>query len=91
MVFYDESIVKRVKKANLPRQAFLHFDNVFKALDVTRDLGLFDTKRLKDSERHGRIYYRLRKGKYRAIFYLEEGHIYVIALDKREEVYRRWR
>lgn len=31
------------------------------------------------------------KGKYRAIFYLEEKNIYIIALDKREEVYKKWR
>lgn len=47
-------------------------------------------KQLKKSEEKSRIYYRLRKGKYRAIFYIEEENIFVIAIDKREEVYKKW-
>jgi len=90
MIFYDEEILKRVGKNALPKNVFLHLDNAFKSLDLTKDLKLFDIKKLKESESKGRSYYRLRKGKYRAIFYLEEKNIYVIAIDKREEVYRKW-
>ena len=61
------------------------------SLDLTKDLDLFDIKQLKVSEEKQRIYYRLRKGKYRAIFYFDNENIYVIALDKREEVYKKWR
>ena len=57
-------------------------------MDKTHDLGLFDIKRLKTSEK--RIYYRVRKGKYRAIFYIEDNNYYVISIAKREEVYDRW-
>jgi len=35
-------------------------------------------------------YYRLRKGKYRAIFYIEASNYYVISIAKREEVYKQW-
>jgi mRNA interferase RelE/StbE len=35
-------------------------------------------------------HYRLRKGKYRAIFYLYENDVWVVALDKREDVYQKW-
>ena len=35
-------------------------------------------------------YYRLRKGKYRAIFYYNKDDIYVIFIGKREEVYDIW-
>ena len=35
-------------------------------------------------------YFRLRKGKYRAIFYAEGGDLYVVHVGKREEVYRLW-
>jgi len=59
-------------------------------LDITKDLSLFDIKQLKLSEEHDRIYYRLRKGKYRAIFFMEREVIHVIAIDKREEVYKKW-
>jgi mRNA interferase RelE/StbE len=90
MVFYAKELVKRVQKNALQGKAFIHLDNVFKALDLTKDLKLFDLKRLKDHKAKGRSYYRLRKGKYRAIVYVEEEEIYVIAIDRREEVYRTW-
>ncbi len=55
---------------------------------MTHDLSLFDIKKLKASEK--RTYYRVRKGKYRAIFYIENNNYYVISIDKREEVYDKW-
>ena len=90
MVGYIDEIAKRVKKGLLPKEIFVHFNNVFVSLDLTKDLRLFDVKQLKISEEHKRIYYRLRKNKYRAIFYIEDNNIFVIALDKREEVYKKW-
>jgi mRNA interferase RelE/StbE len=90
MVKYLEDILKRIKKGQIPKEIFIHFNNAFKSLDLTKDLSLFDIKQLKDSEEKSRIYYRLRKGKYRAIFYIEEADIYVITIDKREEVYNKW-
>ena len=59
-------------------------------IDFTKDLSLFDIKQLKQSKETQRVYYRLRKGKYRAIFYLESSDIFVIAVGKREEVYKKW-
>jgi mRNA interferase RelE/StbE len=90
MVKYIEEVLKRVKKGLIPKEIFVHFNNAFISLDVTKDLTLFDIKQLKISEETKRTYYRLRKGKYRAIFYIEELDIFVIAIDKREEVYKRW-
>ncbi|UTC65966.1 MULTISPECIES: type II toxin-antitoxin system RelE/ParE family toxin [unclassified Treponema] len=91
MVSYSDEILKRIKKGLIPKEVFIHFNNAFMSLDLTKDLNLFDIKQLKISEEKQRSYYRLRKGKYRAIFYLEEKNIYVITLDKREEVYKKWR
>ena len=91
MVKYSDEILKRIKKGFIPKEIFVHFNNAFMSLDLTKDLNLFDIKQLKVSEEKQRVYYRLRKGKYRAIFYLEEKNIYIIALDKREEVYKKWR
>ena len=91
MVKYSDEILKRIKKGLIPKEIFIHFNNAFISLDLTKDLNLFDIKQMKISEEKQRIYYRLRKGKYRAIFYLEEENIYVITLDKREEVYKKWR
>jgi mRNA interferase RelE/StbE len=88
MVRYDENIAKRMGKNLIPADAFTHLNNAFMEIDLNKDLRRFDIKQLKVSA--GRIYYRLRKGKYRAIFYIEDDDILVIAIAKREEVYRKW-
>lgn len=90
MIKYLDEILKKLKKGLLPKEIFIHLNNAFIALDLTKDLDLFDIKQLKTSKDKKRVYHRIRKGKYRAIFYLEEENIYVIALDKREEVYKKW-
>jgi mRNA interferase RelE/StbE len=86
MVSYEANIKKSVKKGSLPKDVFMRFNNVFISLDMTNDLGLFDIKKLQSSGE--RTYYRLRKGKYRAIFYIENDNYYVISIAKREEVYK---
>lgn len=88
MVVYEEDVRKAVFKGSLPRDIFERFNNVFISLATTHDLSLFDIKKLKSSEI--RTYYRVRKGKYRAIFYIEEGNFFVISIAKREEVYDKW-
>ena len=90
MIRYKDEILKRIKKGHIPKDVFIHFNNAFISLDLTKDLNLFDIKQLKISEDAKRTYYRLRKGKYRAIFYIESTDIYVIAIDTREEVYKKW-
>jgi len=90
MVRYAEEIVKRIEKGLIPQDIFLHINNAFMAIDVTKDLSLFDIKQLKMSKETNRVYYRLRKGKYRAIFYVENDSIMIAALDKREDIYRKW-
>ncbi len=88
MIRYETEIKKAVKKGILPREIFMRFNNVFIALETTSDLGLFDIKKLKSSDT--RTYYRLRKGKCRAIFYVDNNDYYVISIEKREEAYRQW-
>jgi len=88
MVVYEEDVKKAVIKGSLHRDIFERFNNVFISLDTTHDLSIFDIKKLKSSEK--RIYYRVRKGKYRAIFYIEESNYFVISIAKREEVYDKW-
>ena len=90
MIQYAEDIVKRISKGIIPADIFMHINNVFLAIDTTKDLNLFDIKQLKMSKETSRIYYRLRKGKYRAIFYVEDNNILVVALDKREDIYKKW-
>ena len=90
MVRYVDDVLKLVRKGGLPKEVFIHLNNAFRAIDLTKDLLLFDIKQLKQSKETQRVYYRLRKGKYRAIFYLESSDIFVIAVGKREEVYKKW-
>jgi mRNA interferase RelE/StbE len=88
MIYYEAEIKKSITKGVIPKDVFKRFRNAFIALDATGDLGLFDIKKLKSSEK--RNYYRLRKGKYRAIFYIEKNNYFVISIAKREEVYLKW-
>jgi len=88
MIRYLEDILKRIKKGQIPKEIFKHYNNAFESLDLTKDLKLFDIKMLKEDG--ARNYFRLRKGKYRAIFYIEGEDIYVVALDKREDIYKKW-
>lgn len=88
MVYYDEDVAKRLRKGHPPKEIAKLFNDAFQALDVTNNLNLFDIKKLKTHE--GLDYYRLRKGKYRAIFFIKNDDFYVIAISKRDEVYKKW-
>lgn len=88
MVYYEDRVKKDVQKGFIPKKIFQHFHNAFLSLDLTKDYNLFDIKKLKGDFK--RNYFRLRKGKYRAIFYQENNNIYVVYIGKREEVYDRW-
>ena len=90
MIQYTEDIVRKVSKGIIPHDIFISVNNAFMALDITKDMDLFDIKQLKMAKETSRTYYRLRKGKYRAIFFVEEDAIKVMALDKREDIYRKW-
>jgi len=84
----DDSRGKVIRKGSLPRDVAKLFKTTFDILDSTGDLNLFDIKQLTSSSE--KVFYRLRKGKYRAIFVMEENEIYVLAISKRDEVYRKW-
>jgi mRNA interferase RelE/StbE len=88
MIHYEDSILKALKKGILPKEIFMLFHHAFVALDTTKDMNLFDIKKLKSSG--DRNYYRLKKGKYRAIFYMEKNNYNVFLIAKREEVYKLW-
>lgn len=87
MLFYNDKILKKINKNIIPKNIFIHINNAFKSINLTKDLTLFDISRIKGKT--NRVYYRLRKGKYRAIFYIENNNIYVIGLDKREDIYKK--
>ena len=88
MVYYEKDVKKALKKGNIPRKQLELFHHVFQSLDLTNDMNMFDIKKLKGSAK--RDYYRVRKGKYRAIFYIDNNDYYVVSIGKREEVYNSW-
>jgi len=88
MIQYEKDIQKALKKNNLPKKVFERFHNAFLSLDLTNDYSLFDIKKIRG--RYSKDYYRLRKGKFRAIFYFENNIYYIISIRKRDEVYDLW-
>jgi len=87
-VYYEKSVQKSISKGDIPKQVIQLFHNAFLSLDLTKDLNLFDIKKLKGN--YTRDYFRLRKGKFRAIFYMENDDFYIIYIGKRDEVYDLW-
>jgi mRNA interferase RelE/StbE len=89
MIYYERSVQKAIGKGDIPKQVVTLFHNAFLSLDLTKDLNLFDIRIMKGSYR--REYYRIRKGKFRAIFYIENNDFFIVYIGKREEVYDLWR
>jgi mRNA interferase RelE/StbE len=88
MVCYEQDVEKDLSKGKIPKEVFVHLNNAFISIDATKDLTLFDIRKLTSKEET--VYYRLRKGKYRAIFYLENDNVFVIKISKREDIYIKW-
>ena len=88
MIYYESSIFNKLLKNKLPKNVIKHFNNAFIALDRTKDLKLFEIKQLSGDFK--RSYFRLSKGKYRVIFFIENNDFYIIEIGKREEVYDIW-
>jgi mRNA interferase RelE/StbE len=88
MIYYEKDVQKALKKDDIPKQTFKLIHHAFLALDLTKDLNLFDIKKLKGNFK--RDYFRLRKGKFRAIFYMENNDFFIIYIGKRDEVYESW-
>ena len=62
MVRYDKDIQKDIRGGTLPKEIGKLFYHAFSSLDETKDLNLFDIKKLVTNSSID--YYRLRKGKY---------------------------
>ena len=88
MIYYEKAVQKSLKKGDIPKRQFEHFHHVFQSLELTKDFNMFDIKKLKGN--YSRDYYRLRKGKFRAIFYIDQNDFYIVYIGKREEVYDSW-
>lgn len=88
MIVYASDILREVKKGKIPGKVFTQIHHCFQSMESVGDMSIFDVKQIKGGYKH--IYYRLRKGQYRAIFHFEGTDIKVIALEHRSEVYRKW-
>jgi len=88
MICYENEVKKAVSKGDVLKEIFKLFHHAFQSLELTKDLNLFDIKRMKGD--YQKNYFRLRKSKYRAIFYIENDNFYVIYIGKRDEVYDLW-
>ncbi len=87
MIVYHHRIEKAIKRNKIPDRIIKTIHNVFLSLELTKDFNLFDISILKG---YNIEYYRLKKGKYRAIFHLIDDDLYVDLIAKREEVYKLW-
>jgi mRNA interferase RelE/StbE len=88
MIYYEKEVQKAIRKGDIPKPTLKLFHHAFQSLELTKDLNLFDIKKLKGNFK--RDYLRLRKGKYRAIFYIDDDIFYIIYIGKRDEVYESW-
>jgi len=86
MIKYEEEVLKTLKKKQIPLKIFEHIHNTFKAIELTNDLTIFDIKKLTGTDFGS--YYRLRKGKYRAIFHINNKDIIITKIQKREDIKR---
>ena len=88
MINVSEFVEKALLKNVLPISIYENFYKSFSILETHNDFSLFDIKPIK--AKTGIRFYRMRKGKYRAIFHLEDNHIFIDLIGKREEVYNLW-
>ena len=83
----SDIVIRNASKGIPPKKVFDTMINAFRSLELTSDLNLFDIKAL--TTKANRTFYRLRKGKYRAVFhYNDDNEILIDFIEKREVVYK---
>jgi mRNA-degrading endonuclease RelE of RelBE toxin-antitoxin system len=88
-VRYSHNVAKKIRKHQLPKEIWVDFRDAFEALAKSRNLRLFDIKRLVAKGPY--VYFRLRVRNYRALFHMDDTFIYVEEIGPRGEIYKRWR
>ncbi len=88
MIKIHEDVLKALKKGKIPKSIFKLFYDAFAAIDLTKNMNLFDIKQIHTEK--DQIFYRLRKNKYRAIFFIENNDYIIVQIAKRVEVYKPW-
>lgn len=87
-VRYSKNIAKKVKRNQLPKEIWVDFRDAFEAFASSRNMRLFDIKRLVTKGPY--VYFRMRIRNYRAIFHMDDQYIYVEELGPRGEIYKQW-
>ena len=87
-VRYIQNIAKKVKRHQLPKEIWEDFRDAFEAFAASRNIRLFDIKKL--AAKGPYVYFRLRVRNYRAIFHMDNEFIYVEEIGPRGEIYKRW-
>ncbi|GEM_PF-148959 len=87
-VRYSKDIEKEVRRHQLPKEIWVDFRDAFEAFAASRNMRLFDIKRLATKGPY--VYFRLRIRNYRAIFHMDDEFIYVEVIGPRGEIYKRW-
>ncbi len=89
MLIIYKHIAKIILKSGMPRKELDSIRDALKIIDKTKDITLFNITEMKGN--YSEVYYRIRKGKYRAIFYFKEGDTVLDFIGKREDVYKLWK
>ena len=88
MLRVSEVVEKELSKGNIPKDIYLMIYNALIEIDKNKDITLYDVRDIKDQHHKLKYhYYRLRKGKFRAIFYFSDDDTYLYAAGKREDIY----
>jgi mRNA-degrading endonuclease RelE of RelBE toxin-antitoxin system len=85
-VRYSHFVEKTIKKGKLPKEIWFNFRDAFSSLALTSNFRLFDIKKMINHNKH--LYYRMRIGSYRALFWLGKDIIFVEKILPRGEVYK---
>ena len=85
-VLYSKRIIKAVNSRRLPKEVWTDFRDALESLARTRNFRLFDIKRL--ISHSDRVFYRMRIRRYRALFHMDDKHIYVEDIGPRGSIYK---
>ncbi len=85
-VVYSKNVIKAVQKRKLSMETWENFRDAFASMARTGNLRMFDVKKMLVKNEHH--YYRLRIGKYRALFRMTQDSIVVEEIGSRGGVYR---
>ena len=88
MLVIDKEAAKLILKSGIPKKELDKLKDALKIIDKTKDLTLFNITEMKGD--YSKIYYRIRKGKYRAIFYFDDDNTILDFIGKREDIYKLW-